>query len=111
MPVRRRLCLILLDIPSVVIGFMTIQPMLFGDFFKGAIFIDAEKHAAMQELAKAFHGPVQMALHALSTLPFWLAVAGVALLMAFGRRGLVDAGLSQCNIDLPCTETARLTPC
>ncbi len=70
--------LILLAIPSVVIGFMTIQPMLFGDFFKDAIFIDAEKHAAMEELAKAFHGPVQMALHALRTLPFWLALAGVA---------------------------------
>ena len=70
--------LILLAIPSVVIGFMTIQPMLFGDFFKDAIFIDAEKHAAMEELAKAFHGPVQMAWHALTTLPFWLALAGVA---------------------------------
>lgn len=70
--------LILLAIPSVVIGFMTIQPMLFGDFFKDAIFIDAEKHAAMEELAKAFHGPVQMALHALRTMPFWLALAGVA---------------------------------
>jgi NADH-quinone oxidoreductase subunit L len=70
--------LILLAIPSVVIGFMTIQPMLFGDFFKDAIFIDAGKHAAMEELAKAFHGPVQMAWHALTTMPFWLALAGVA---------------------------------
>jgi len=70
--------LILLAIPSVVIGFMTIQPMLFGDFFKDAIFINGEKHAAMEELAKAFHGPAQMAWHALTTLPFWLALAGVA---------------------------------
>ena len=70
--------LILLAIPSVVIGFMTIQPMLFGDFFKDAIFVNAEKHAVMEELAKAFHGPAQMAWHALTTLPFWLAVAGVA---------------------------------
>ena len=70
--------LILLAIPSVVIGFMTIEPMLFGDFFKGAIFVDAEKHAAMEELAKAFHGPAKMAWHALTTLPFWLAFAGVA---------------------------------
>lgn len=70
--------LILLAIPSVVIGFMTIQPMLFGEFFKGAIFVNGEKHAAMEELAKAFHGPVQMAWHALTTLPFWLALAGVA---------------------------------
>ncbi|MDD5334400.1 MAG: NADH-quinone oxidoreductase subunit L [Rhodoferax sp.] len=70
--------LVLLAIPSVVIGFMTIGPMLFGEFFKGAIFIDAEKHAALEEMAKAFHGPVQMALHSLTTLPFWLALAGVA---------------------------------
>jgi NADH-quinone oxidoreductase subunit L len=71
--------LILLAIPSVVIGFMTIQPMLFGEFFKDAIFIDAEKHAGMKTLAEAFHGPVAMALHAVSTAPFWLALAGVVV--------------------------------
>ena len=70
--------LVLLAIPSVVIGFMTIGPMLFGDFFKGAIFVNATAHPAMQELGKLFHGPVQMATHALTTAPFWLAVAGVA---------------------------------
>ena len=71
--------LILLAIPSVVIGFMTIQPMLFGEFFKDAIFIDAEKHAGMKALADAFHGPVAMALHAVTTAPFWLALAGVVV--------------------------------
>jgi NADH-quinone oxidoreductase subunit L len=70
--------LVLLAIPSVVIGFMTIQPMLFGEFFKDAIFVDAVKHPVMTELSEAFHGPLQMALHAFSTLPFWLAVGGVA---------------------------------
>ncbi len=70
--------LILLAIPSVVIGFMTIGPMLFGDFFKDAILVHAAAHPAMQELGKIFHGPVQMATHALTTAPFWLAVAGVA---------------------------------
>jgi len=71
--------LILLAIPSVVIGFMTIHPMLFGEFFKDAIFIDAEKHAGMKTLADAFYGPVAMALHAVSTAPFWLALAGVVV--------------------------------
>jgi NADH-quinone oxidoreductase subunit L len=71
--------LILLAIPSVVIGYMTIHPMLFGEFFKDAIFIDAEKHAGMKALADAFHGPVAMALHAVSTAPFWLALAGVVV--------------------------------
>ena len=70
--------LVLLAIPSVVIGYITIQPMLFGDFFKGVITVNLEKHPAMEELAKLFHGPVQMALHGLTTAPFWLAVAGVA---------------------------------
>ena len=71
--------LILLAIPSVVIGYLTIDPMLFGEFFKDAIFVDAEKHHAMHELAKIFHGPVAMALHAVTTAPFWLALAGVAV--------------------------------
>ncbi len=71
--------LVLLAIPSVVIGFMTIDPMLFGSFFKDAIFVDGAKHHAMGELKEAFHGPVAMAIHGLQTAPFWLALAGVAL--------------------------------
>jgi len=35
--------LILLAIPSVVIGFMTIQPMLFGEFFKDSIIANLEQ--------------------------------------------------------------------
>ncbi|WP_348688369.1 NADH-quinone oxidoreductase subunit L [Acidovorax soli] len=71
--------LVLLAIPSVVVGFMFIQPMLFGDFFKDVIFVDAVKHPAMAKLAEIFHGPMAMALHGLQTAPFWLALAGVAL--------------------------------
>ena len=69
--------LILLAIPSVVIGFMTISPMLHGEFFKDAIFVNSAAHPAMSELTHEFHGAVQMAVHALTTLPFILAVAGV----------------------------------
>jgi NADH-quinone oxidoreductase subunit L len=72
--------LILLAIPSVAIGFLTIEPMLFGDYFKGVIFV-AEGHKAMASMTEVFrehHGAVGMATHALTTLPFWLAVAGVA---------------------------------
>jgi NADH-quinone oxidoreductase subunit L len=71
--------LVMLAIPSVVIGFMTIEPMLFGEFFKGAIAVDADKHHAMKELGEAFHGPVAMAIHGLTAAPFWLALAGVVL--------------------------------
>jgi NADH-quinone oxidoreductase subunit L len=70
--------LILLAIPSVLIGFYTIDPLLYGEFFSDAIFINADKHPVMHELAHEYHGAVAMALHALSTAPFWLAVAGVA---------------------------------
>ena len=69
--------LVLLAIPSVIIGFLTIGPMLYGDFFKGVIFI-GENHHAMHELAEEFHGPLAMAIHSLTTLPLWLAIAGVA---------------------------------
>jgi len=70
--------LIMLAIPSAVIGYIAIEPMLFGDYFKGVIHV-SDKHPAMQELAHEFHSAGAMALHALTTLPFWLAVGGVAL--------------------------------
>ncbi len=69
--------LILLAIPSVVIGFMTIQPMLFGDFLKDAIFVNVEIHKAMEVLREEFHGPLKLAMHGLTAAPFWLALAGV----------------------------------
>jgi NADH-quinone oxidoreductase subunit L len=68
--------LILLAIPSALIGFVTIGPMLFGDFFKDVIFV-GEAHRAMAELAQDFHGPLAMAIHGLTAAPFWLALAGV----------------------------------
>ena len=70
--------LVLLAIPSVVIGAMTLMPMLFGDFFKGVIHVDAARHPAMAELAEKIHGWAAMGLHGFVTAPFWLALAGVA---------------------------------
>ncbi|MFC7287683.1 NADH-quinone oxidoreductase subunit L [Herminiimonas glaciei] len=75
-PLVVTLPLILLAIPSVLIGFFAIQPMLHGDFFNGVITVSAS-HGAMAELKEHFHGAVAMAIHGLSTAPFWLAVAGV----------------------------------
>ena len=71
--------LVLLAIPSVLIGYFTIKPMLYGGFFKDAIFINAEKHKALEVMGEEFHGAWAMAVHALTTMPFILAVAGVAL--------------------------------
>ena len=70
--------LVLLASPSVVIGAMTLMPMLFGDVFKGVIHIDAARHPAMAELAEEIHGWLPMGLHGFVTAPFWLALAGVA---------------------------------
>lgn len=70
--------LILLAIPSVYAGWAYIEPMLFGDFFGAAIYVDHATHPAMQTLAEHFHGTGRMVLHGLTSLPFWLAVAGVA---------------------------------
>jgi NADH-quinone oxidoreductase subunit L len=75
--------LVLLAIPSVVIGYLTIGPMLFGDFFKDAIVVHGEHHPAMAALANEFHGAAAMALHALTTLPFILALSGVVVAYLF----------------------------
>ena len=75
--------LVLLAIPSVIIGYLTIEPLLFGDFFKDAIFINSEAHPVMKELAHEFHGPLTMALHAVTSPIFWLTVVGVALAWFF----------------------------
>jgi NADH-quinone oxidoreductase subunit L len=69
--------LILLAIPSVIIGYFAIEPMLHGSFFNGVITV-GESHGAMESLHEEFHGAMAMAVHGLTTLPFWLAVAGVA---------------------------------
>src|SRR5260221_672733 len=66
--------LVLLAIPSIFIGAMTIGPMLYGGWFDGAI----AKTEVMEEMAREFHGWGEMALHAPMTLPFWLAIAGAA---------------------------------
>jgi len=68
--------LVLLAIPSMLIGFFTIQPMLHGTFFDGVITVNPS-HPAMAELGEMFHGAGAMALHGLQTAPFWLALAGV----------------------------------
>jgi NADH-quinone oxidoreductase subunit L len=74
--------LVLLAIPSVLIGFFTIEPMLFGDFFKGVIHF-SDSHPVMAELGHEFHGAVGMAIHGMTTLPFILAMSGVAVAWLF----------------------------
>jgi len=67
--------LILLAIPSVVIGAMTIQPLLFSTVFEGAIQV-APEHNVLEHIAAHFHGAMNFALHGLMGLPFMLVLAG-----------------------------------
>jgi NADH-quinone oxidoreductase subunit L len=74
--------LVLLAIPSVVIGAIAIGPLLFGDFFQhgvafGQVIFIGENHPALHELAEDFHGWLAMTQHSVSGLPLWLAIAGV----------------------------------
>ncbi|MFY7864251.1 NADH-quinone oxidoreductase subunit L [Roseateles sp.] len=75
--------LVLLAIPSVFIGYLVIEPMLFGEFFKDSIFVNHEAHQGMTALREMFHGAAAMAVHGLSTLPFWLALGGVVTAYVF----------------------------
>ncbi len=78
-PLVVTLPLIMLAIPSLLIGYVTIQPMLFGGYFGQSIFINGVLHPEMAELQAEFHGAGEMALHSVDGLPFFLALSGVAL--------------------------------
>ncbi len=68
--------LIALAIPSVIIGYLTVGPLLFGGAFGGSIFVN-EANDVVGELGRGYHGPLGFALHGLKGLTFWLALAGV----------------------------------
>lgn len=68
--------LILLAFPSVLIGYFAFEPMLHEGYFRDAIYV-AVQHLEMKEMHEELEHAFSMALHALTTLPFWLAVAGV----------------------------------
>jgi len=74
--------LILLAIPSVIIGYYAIDPMLYGSFFDGVIYVN-KAIPVMAEMKEEFHGPLGMALHSVQTLPFWLMVAGLVVTFYF----------------------------
>ena len=70
--------LVLLAIPSIIIGALAADSMITGEYFKGVITVFADKHPAMAALAEHWHGWVAMALHGFTSLPFWLMIAGIA---------------------------------
>lgn len=75
--------LALLAIPSVLIGFFAIHPLVGGEFFNGVIFTNLEAHPGLEAAMHHAHDAMAMGLHAFVTLPFWLAAAGVALAWFF----------------------------
>jgi NADH-quinone oxidoreductase subunit L len=68
--------LILLAIPSLAIGWLTIQPVLFGDYFGGAISV-LPAHDVLGHVKEEFHGPAMFVLHAFLGAPVYLAGLGV----------------------------------
>ncbi len=70
--------LILLAIPSAILGYFGVEKIVHGDWFKAVIAVTKE-HDTLTALTEKFHGPLGMAIHGLSTLPLLLALLGVAL--------------------------------
>ena len=68
--------LILLAIPSAIIGWFTVGPVLFGDYFGGAIFVSENKDI-VGHMAHAWHGSFALLTHSVRTPVFWLAASGV----------------------------------
>lgn len=99
-----KLPLVLLAIPSLIIGYVAIEPMLFGQFFENIIDVDATSHPAMSHLAHHYHeilhSPSGMALHGFMTLPFALALSGVVLSWYFymKRPNIPSVIQSKCHV-------------
>lgn len=71
--------LILLAIPSVIIGYIAIEPMLYGNFFTDVISVNTEAHPTLVIMKEEFHGPLAMVAHSLHTPVLYLAIAGVVV--------------------------------
>ena len=69
--------LVLLAIPSVIIGGMTISSVLYGDYFNNIVIVQ-QAHDVLGQLKEHYHGPFAMILHGLMTAPFFLMAAGIA---------------------------------
>ncbi len=68
--------LILLAIPSAVIGWVTVRPVLFENYFGESITVFA-RHDVLAHMGEAFHGSLALFLHSVQTPVFWLAAGGV----------------------------------
>lgn len=93
--------LVLLAIPSILAGMLFFEPMLFGGYFREAIQV-LPQHDTLHEVGEGYHGKHGISLifgaifHGFLTLPFWLAVGGIALAWLFYiKRPDMPAQVSQ----------------
>jgi NADH-quinone oxidoreductase subunit L len=68
--------LVALAFPSLLIGWFTIERVLFGDYFGGAIQV-LPAHDVLGHIKEEFHGPAMFVLHAFTGVPVYLAALGV----------------------------------
>jgi NADH-quinone oxidoreductase subunit L len=69
--------LILLAIPSAIIGWFTAGPVLFENYFQDAIFVSSEHDSVAKVADSLWHGSLALVTHSIVTPVFWLAAAGV----------------------------------
>ncbi len=68
--------LIMLAVPSVLIGWFTIGPVLFGEFFNDSIFV-LQDPGVVAQLGQEFHGPLTFIAHAAtSSVTLYMVLAG-----------------------------------
>ena len=68
--------LILLAIPSVVIGYITVGPVLFEGYFQDSIYV-IPSHDVLGQLGRSYDGPFAFIIHGVAGPAFWLAMAGL----------------------------------
>jgi NADH-quinone oxidoreductase subunit L len=83
--------LVLLAIPSIVVGYLTVGPVLFGGWLADSIPV-LPQNDVLAAVGEHFHGAAAMATHAVRTAPFWLMLTGfvLATVIYLARPGLAD---------------------
>ena len=74
--------LVLLAIPSLIIGALTVSAVVYGDYFKDVIYV-APEHAVLEKLGEEYHGPMQFISHAFHAPAVYIAATGVLTAFLF----------------------------
>jgi NADH-quinone oxidoreductase subunit L len=90
--------LTLLAIPSLIIGWFTIGPVLFGGYFGSAIHV-ASAHDVLGKIGEDYHGPLNFVVHGFEAPALYIALFGVFIAWLFYMK----------RPDLPEVAQARAT--